>query len=1661
MLHRSFSTRVSRILLGIILFFAAGICFPAQRQSRRKPDPARNLSRMMIPGTQDLQLIVELSDPSVLEGLQVASAQQAGMAGKLGSRSRPNLASAEALGYRGQISRAQESLKKRVLEFPGARVLATVDTVMNAVIVRVPAAQYQAIRGLPGIKKVYFSRPVTMLLDKAAIIQNAQAMWTQAGGRGNAGKGIKIGIIDSGIDIENPMFSPAGFTMPAGYPKYDSAEDQTLTNAKVIVARSYASRFRYSQAIQSAVDEVGHGTFVAGTAAGVAVDAPLASISGMAPGAFLGSYKVFGTPGTNDGATEDSVIAALDDAVKDGMDVINLSLGALNYLPSEENPTSAAINRALQADVAFTIAAGNSGPSMHSISDMGSFTDAVTVGSVTNSRAYLPAIHLKNSLLEPIGYAPSSDGPQVVSDVPYTKVVDVASLGGDGLGCSAFAGSSLSSSIALIGRGTCSFSTKVSFAFQAGATAVIIYNNVPYSLDTMAQLSGTSIPAILISMGDGAAIRQYIAANPSTAQVSIGSYTKLQWVSATAKVLSSFSSVGPGTDFNLKPDLLAVGENVYSATEKTYTSGPMYDASGFTISQGTSFSAPMAAGAAAALRAHFPSLGVQAIKSLLTTTASRDVTVDGTRAPDVMQGGAGLLNMGNAISATAVFAPTSLNFGVHSYSGTLDLSADLTIQNISSNPDEYTVDVEPIVSGPVITLSETSTGSIGPSARKTINISLQAAAPQTGGFQGFITVTSKSSSFTYRIPYWAGIYVPDSTRVLPVSQSDTAAYQTVEAAIAAARPGNIIEIQDNASYSGSESGLVITTNSEGLPLHGLTIRAAAGKNPILKAVNTAIAVQIVGLNNVLLQRLNIQGGLAGIELFQPSVSVPLSVTIDQCNIGMNNTGYVGIFVAGGGTVDITRSTIINALGPGILVDGAQLTMVRSTVQGNGDSGVVLYGANVQISDSTFTSNRGNGVQLHACTGAVTGNTFSSNITSYDYGAGLVILDGKITVRKNIFYSNADAGIILDSEQTVSGPTARIESNTLRRNGWYGIDSEGAGSVTLDANLVEDNFGGVYLYRTVDALLTNDIVVRSTDRYYGYGSGVDVDSGTNARLINNTIYGNGVYGVALWGGTVSISNSIVLSNGSGNFRNGGAGILMQSSLTNGEDPKFVNPVADDFSLQPGSPAIDKGSNSVALLPYLDFAGRSRIASGTVDIGALEVNSTYPLVYPVAVNGTPSDLGGSFTTGIAFINPNASAADLTFTGYDLSGSLSAGTKNPAIRHLDAQAQLAILKYELLGADPDASSIGSVIGASTAQTAGFMLVCDPEFRKFSTGANASTRLSSDLVFMRHESGAGALASYVVANPGNNTASITATLYNSNGAAVGVPQTAAIVPKASTVLHFDSSGVSSGYVKVRSDQPVAGVELIGNEDVMSALGGFSPGTNARLLFPHFAVGGNYSTRVGIINTNSSTVSVSPFPTLVAYDDDGNFIGRVIVPDLGLSGRLLIKTITELFGIPTDGPLRTGYLVAESTQPGMMGYTNFRYNDGVVTSDANIPADSAPNRRLLFSHIAQGVSAGNGVPYNTGIALLNPFGTTVSYTISIYDGSGKLVATADQTIPPHKKVAKILTYPEEGIGFFSEDLILGNGHVEVTSDYGLIGLELFFTEDLSQLASVPSQVGD
>jgi subtilisin family serine protease len=250
--------------------------------------------------------------------------------------------------------RFRDELARRL---PDARVRWRYRLVANGFSVVLPEAQIPTLRGLAGVREVLEPTTYAPQLDATPQQIGATALW--GAGLDTAGQGVKIGIIDTGVDHSHAFFDPSGYTMPAGFPKGQAR----FTNAKVIVARAFAppsSRNpRASRPVEGSLSD--HGTHVAGIAAGnprTRAAGPV--VSGVAPRAFIGNYKALvGTDfGLSPNGNAAEIVAAIEAAVRDGMDVINLSIGEPEIEPRRDI-VARALDAAAARGVVPVAAAGN------------------------------------------------------------------------------------------------------------------------------------------------------------------------------------------------------------------------------------------------------------------------------------------------------------------------------------------------------------------------------------------------------------------------------------------------------------------------------------------------------------------------------------------------------------------------------------------------------------------------------------------------------------------------------------------------------------------------------------------------------------------------------------------------------------------------------------------------------------------------------------------------------------------------------------------------------------------------------------------------------------------------------------------------------------------------------------------------------------------------------------------------------------------------------------------------------------------------------------------------------------------------------------------------------------------------------------------------------
>jgi len=297
-----------------------------------------------------------------------------------------SLATARHGVYARRTDAARRELERRVVAaIPGARVRWRYRLTLNGFAVVLPRSSLARLRQVPGIETVWPSVSYRQRLDRSPGVIGADKLWGP--GLATAGQGMKIGIIDDGLDATHPFFSPAGFAYPPGFPKGQTQ----ATTPKVIVQRTFAPASpRYANAnLPFDPEQSFHATHVAGIAAGDnGTKAGTATLSGIAPLAYLGNYKALTTPtpgfGLDGNAAE--IAAAIEAAVADGMNVINLSLGEPEVEPSRDIVVQA-INGAAAAGVIPVVAAGNDHDEFGdgSVSSPGSASGAITVAATSKA----------------------------------------------------------------------------------------------------------------------------------------------------------------------------------------------------------------------------------------------------------------------------------------------------------------------------------------------------------------------------------------------------------------------------------------------------------------------------------------------------------------------------------------------------------------------------------------------------------------------------------------------------------------------------------------------------------------------------------------------------------------------------------------------------------------------------------------------------------------------------------------------------------------------------------------------------------------------------------------------------------------------------------------------------------------------------------------------------------------------------------------------------------------------------------------------------------------------------------------------------------------------------------------------------------------------------
>lgn len=639
-------------LLGLVFALAPGFAAQAGQLQTLHPS-AQRINEPYTPAAlpeplqeREIEVFIRMEEPSVAE-YAIQSMQK--------GQGRPDR-SAQVLHAR-KLSDRHAELRK-ALKALGAKERAALRVGANGLRALVKVRDLPSLRALPGVVSVAPVERHTPDLSSSVPWIGAPAVW----GLHGDGEGMRIAIIDTGIDYLHANFGGSG--NPADYAANDKnvIEPGSFPTAKVIGGFDFAGpTYNAGDPANNTpmpdpdpLDGNGHGTHVAGIAAGLGVPGSIGP--GVARGAQLYALKVFGDIGGSTSLTSDAIEWALDPngdgSFEDAVDVINMSLGS--SFGSPDDPSAIATQNAVDLGVVVVASAGNSGNVPYVTG-----APAVAEGaiSVANSLAgFVPALQVnspadlaglyearESAIAVPLSLTGPRSGDLVVAD-PLNACTPLANA------------AAMAGKIALVQRGACTFSAKHLNVQAAGATAIVVFNNVAGPPIVMGgSPAGISIPGLMISLNDGTLLAGGIAAG-NTVNVTLDA--ALRTTTPSGDTLSASSSRGPGHGGSrFKPDVSAPGSGITSALVGSGT-GPL------TIS-GTSMAAPHVAGLAALLRDIHPELDPPAIKALIqnsTVTANSGGLGTDTPYPLARQG-TGVVRADRAAALSSYVAPGGLSFG--------------------------------------------------------------------------------------------------------------------------------------------------------------------------------------------------------------------------------------------------------------------------------------------------------------------------------------------------------------------------------------------------------------------------------------------------------------------------------------------------------------------------------------------------------------------------------------------------------------------------------------------------------------------------------------------------------------------------------------------------------------------------------------------------------------------------------------------------------------------------------------------------------------------------------------------------------------------------------------------------------------------------------------
>ncbi|RIK40463.1 MAG: hypothetical protein DCC55_14940 [Chloroflexi bacterium] len=477
--------------------------------------------------------------------------------------------------------------------------------------------------------------------------------------RGYTGEGVVVGIIDTGIWPEHPSFADDGRFGPSpvgplpcefGNTAQNSADEPFTCNNKLIGARAVIDTYRAVIGLEpfeydSARDDNGHGTHTASTAAGNAgvaasvLGMPRGTISGIAPRARVVAYKAC----LSLGCFTSDLAAAIDQAVADGVDVINYSIGGGASLTGADE---IAFLFAADAGVFVATSAGNSGPGPGTVGGPASAPWITAVGASTQQRFFQGSVVLGNGA--------EYVGASITAGTDWLPLVDAAAAGSELCFPGELDPDIVAGKIVLCQRGTIGRVAKSLAVFQAGGAGMVMYNT-----DNVDNLFTDThwVPSVHTDLTPGLEIKAYIASNTEpTAKINPGGVVST-WPQAPSMTIFSSRGPNPVAPDIIKPDITAPGLQILAGHSPT--PGPdSVPGELFQAIAGTSMSSPHIAGVFALVKQAYPDWTPAMAKSAIMTTAYQDVRDNDRVSPaGPFAMGAGHVNPGGKANKGSLFEP--------------------------------------------------------------------------------------------------------------------------------------------------------------------------------------------------------------------------------------------------------------------------------------------------------------------------------------------------------------------------------------------------------------------------------------------------------------------------------------------------------------------------------------------------------------------------------------------------------------------------------------------------------------------------------------------------------------------------------------------------------------------------------------------------------------------------------------------------------------------------------------------------------------------------------------------------------------------------------------------------------------------------------------------